>query len=509
MSSASQTVAIIGAGAAGAYTAYRLKMMYGETFEIELYEKGDRVGGNAWTQTTDYGGKTYGIDCGAQFFYRNPQPSYVQLIQDLGLIDDGLITQDATGFCIWDVKTDEHRLWIPALARRLFAYSGSDWERLGEFVKFLLAAIELDEKKPIPWDLSLQDWLDGLDHIDATFREKVIKPFMYQFVSLPLARIGEASAVYAITYFVRNVTGQPDDVEPDPNLPMSGGIPLFRTYQSLIGLDGIMKRAIAAVNVEAKLNTPVQAVKKLPDGRLELTLGSGATRAVHHVVMACDPNTSAKILEAGGTASPQLCALLADLEYIPLDLSIQREGSCFMPSEFRYWEPVNTLVDGDAVRFSAWFGPLRAEYFAGSQGGSGRWAEIPVYKSWGAPDLVPGDCQYNWIGHRHYVLLPTTTFMAKRDEVMSEHQGVDNVWFAGGWTNWFDSQEAALDSATLVAEAMTPAQAVPGTGAKDTIIRYDRSRGRDNVERWVKQVSRNAPRAQRHTLHDPLDEQGH
>ncbi len=505
MPAASQTVAIVGAGAAGAYTAYRLKMMYGATYEIELYEKSDRVGGNTWTQTTEFGGKTYPIDCGAQFFYRNPQPSYVQLIEDLGLIEDGLITQDATGFCIWDVQTDEHRLWIPALVRRLWAYSGSDWERLGEFVKFLVAAAELDAKLPVPWDLSLQDWLDGLDHIDAGFREKVIKPFMYQFVSLPLARIGEASAVYAITYFVRNVTGQPDDEEPHPSLPMSGGIPLFRTYQSLIGLDGIIKRALDAVNVTATLNTGVDAVAKLPDGRLELRLSNGQTRVAHHVVLACDPNTSAKILQAGGTSSSELVALLGELEYMGLDLSIQREGSCFMPSEFRYWEPVNTLVDGDALRFSAWFGPLRAEYFAGPAGGSGHWAEIPVYKSWGAPDLVPSDCQYNWIGHRHDILLPTTTFMAKREAVMEHHQGHDNVWFAGGWTNWFDSQEAALDSATRVAEAISEAPAIPGAGAEDVLVAYDRARSRKNVERWVKQISRNAPLSQRQTLHDPLD----
>lgn len=506
MPAASQTVAIVGAGAAGAFTAFRLKMMYGATYEIELYEKSDRVGGNTWTQYTDYGGKRYSIDCGAQFFYRNPQPSYVQLIEDLGLVEDGLITQDATGFCIWDAQTDEHRLWIPALARRLWSYSGSDWERLGEFVKFLVAAAELDAKLPVPWDLSLQDWLDGLDHIDANFREKVIKPFMYQFVSLPLDRIGEASAVYAITYFVRNVTGQPDDEEPHPSLPMSGGIPLFRTYQSLIGLDGIIERALNGVDVSATLNTGVDAVAKLSSGRLQLRLSTGDTRVVDHVVLACDPNTSARILEAGGTSSPGLVEQLAELEYMPLDLSIQREGSCFMPSEVRYWEPVNTLVDGDAVRFSAWFGPLRPEYFAGPAGGSGHWADIPVYKSWGAPDLVPNDCQYNWIGHRHYILLPTTNFMTKREAVIQKHQGRDNVWFVGGWTNWFDSQEAALDSATRLAEAITKAPAIPGTGAEDTLVAYDRSRSRKNVERWVKQVARSAPLAQRHSLHDPLDD---
>jgi protoporphyrinogen oxidase len=61
-------VAIVGAGAAGVFTAYSLREMYGNGYDIQLFEANDRVGGNTYTRDVEYGGKSYSIDCGAQFF---------------------------------------------------------------------------------------------------------------------------------------------------------------------------------------------------------------------------------------------------------------------------------------------------------------------------------------------------------------------------------------------------------------------------------------------------------
>ena len=44
--------------------------------------------------------------------------------------------------------------------------------------------------------------------------------------------------------------------------------------------------------------------------------------------------------------------------------------------------------------------------------------------------------------------------MTRRREIQTR-QGRDGLWFAGGWTNWFDSQEAALDSATDIATQLS------------------------------------------------------
>ena len=81
-------IVIVGAGAAGVFTAYRVREMYGDQFEIVVLEKNNRVGGNTYSVELEYGGSPYSIDCGAQFFWRNPQASYTQLVEDLGLFDE-------------------------------------------------------------------------------------------------------------------------------------------------------------------------------------------------------------------------------------------------------------------------------------------------------------------------------------------------------------------------------------------------------------------------------------
>ena len=70
------------------------------------------------------------------------------------------------------------------------------------------------------WNLSVDDWVDDLALLDNQFKDDVLRRFFYQFVTLPRDRVGEASARYAITYFVRNVFGEPGIDAPDPPLPI-------------------------------------------------------------------------------------------------------------------------------------------------------------------------------------------------------------------------------------------------------------------------------------------------
>jgi predicted NAD/FAD-dependent oxidoreductase len=127
-------IVIIGAGAAGVFTAYRLREMYGDRYEVVLLEKSAKIGGNASSTTLKFGSRKYSIDCGAQFFHRGAQASYVGLLADLGLFDDPpQIQAKPTGITIWDRRAKEHRLWIPSHARGFLRYRPEDWKRLRGF----------------------------------------------------------------------------------------------------------------------------------------------------------------------------------------------------------------------------------------------------------------------------------------------------------------------------------------------------------------------------------------
>ncbi len=471
-------VVIVGAGASGIFTAYRLREMYGDKYEIALLEANDRIGGNCYSTHVEYGGKDYSIDCGAQFFYKNPQPSYTALLDQLGLLDSATEVVGApAGFTIYDKPTNNFRLWLPSRVVEFLGYDAGDWERLVQFLEYLAYSAALDREAP-NWELSVDDWFAKMKLLSDDFKEKVIKPFMYQFVSLPLSRIGEASALYAVTYFIRNILGEPGVPEPDVDPPNLPAIPTFTTYQSMIGLDGIHKKVMDAAKVVPFLSCPVTKVERVGDV-LQVTSAIGMLEA-DHVVFSCDPHAAAKILQAGNVAPAPLLDTLNALEYAKLPISMQKDGSCWMPPNDDDWEPVNTIVDGESVTFTAWFGRLRPTY--------GLLKRIPVFKSWGAPAVA--GCPHEFLAHQHYIPYPTTTFMKHREKLKG-FQGQNGVWFVGGWTTWFDSQEAALDSATAVAEAL-PAEKKPGTGL-ERMVGMDPQRIQRNLRRFAERVARVAP----------------
>ena len=433
-------VIIVGAGAAGIFTAYQINKQWPGRFKVLLFEASPNIGGNVSSLTVQYGGKPYTVDLGAQFFDARSQPNYMDLILELGLEDQ--VAGYPLGLTLWENSTNQRLFWIPARLGGFARYTLGDWIRLVQFGVFLVAAVLLNRVGQPDWTLSLDDWLAKVP-LSKDFKQNVIKNFLYQFVSLPYLRLGEASAVYATTYFVRTVLGSLATIKLGTN------IPTFQTRQSLIGLLAILEHALKASGVPAQNNSPVTAVAPGADG-VEVTV-NGKTIHAQHVVMACNPGASATILRNGGSTKLELIELLQGLadQYLNLSIIMQKDGSHWMPGDHGYWEAVSTLVDTPlhSVSFNVWLGPLRSPY-NGAQ-------LIPVFKSWGSPDLNPGGFSSAFFSHTHNVLLPTTTFMRLRRK-LDAYQGQNGLLFAGGWTNWFDSQEAALISAINVTQRLKP-----------------------------------------------------
>ncbi|HWW75570.1 MAG TPA: FAD-dependent oxidoreductase, partial [Pyrinomonadaceae bacterium] len=368
------TVVIVGGGAAGIFTAYQINKQWPGQFDIRLFEASPEIGGNVSSLTVEYGGQSYAIDAGAQFFYGNAQPNYLNLIQELGLEDQ--IELYPTGITIWEKSTNERLLWVPSTVAGFASYTADDWLRIIQFGEFLVAATLLNRVGQPDWSLSVDDWLASLPLITEDFKQNVIKNFLYQFVSLPYANIGEASAVYATTYFVRNVFGGPATPQSASDSTAAsygnaaasasgiGDIPTFQTNQSLVGLLGVLEKALSASGVSAQAGSPVTAVAP-GSGGVAVT-ANGETINAQYVVMACDPGASATLLTKGGTADQNLITVLKGMGdlYLNLGIVMQKDGSCWMPGDQNYWEAVSTLVDTpqQAVSFNAWFGPLRPPY---------------------------------------------------------------------------------------------------------------------------------------------------
>ncbi len=127
-------------------------------------------------------------------------------------------------------------------------------------------------------------------------------------------------------------------------------------YNSLIGLEGILRLALEKTHAEVKLNTPVTRIT--PCGGLYLVETPNGTFEANHVVFATNPLIAAGIL-SGSNNNSELIALLEKFEYKDLIVSMQKPESCYMPSNNKQWEGVNIVVDDDTNMFTFWFGALR------------------------------------------------------------------------------------------------------------------------------------------------------
>ena len=100
--------------------------------------------------------------------------------------------------------------------------------------------------------------------------------------------------------------------------------------------------------------------------------------------------------------------------------------------------------------------------------------------------LDPSPCNSAFYSHTHDVLLPTTTFMQLRRQLLSAYQGQNGLFFAGGWTTWFDSQEAALLSAMdIVGTLSSPAAA---SAPLQPAVAFDCAALPVRVKAWLEMV---------------------
>jgi predicted NAD/FAD-binding protein len=495
-SKSSQTTAlrvgIVGGGAAGVFTAWALQQVPNATITVDLWEAQGRFGGNTWSIPYTYNDVTYNLDAGAQFFFANPQPTYISLLKSLGLFEQDVSSYPA-GICLWDTDQNARTLFVPSKIENFFdgTLKLSDIPSLLQFFAFLLQAEALD--KSGNWSTSISQWLPNVQWVTQDFKDKVLTPFLYQFVSLPLSRIGESSALYALTYFVRNVTGWPGQpvVAPD-----AGDV--FTLYQSAsIGLDGILAQIRSVTpNTNFQVNAAVASVGYDPVQKQPGLTVNSTYLPYDVVILTCDPQTAANLINVGGRAAqPNAPALLQAIEYAQLPITLQAPQSSYMPADPASWQAANTVVSNNTgnVAFSGYFGALRPP--AGS-------SLVPAFKSWSNPPIAspPPD---NLLFHSHSVLYPTTASIQARDALQAL-QGASNVYFAGGWNTWFDSQEAALRSALNVVNAMAnPFNLEPGPVIEPWLAEPG-GRRETTMSRFVEQLIARMPEHLARPLRDGL-----
>lgn len=429
-------VVIIGAGAAGVFTAYLLQKNAPDRFDITILEKNDRVGGHTLSYPIELqDGQTIAIDGGAQFFSESTQPEYCAMLRDEGLFGEpGLIVECDLGVTIWSATRKELLFRVP---RRLSQIPGSllrspvDGLNFGILTREAIRLFEGDD-----WGETFGEWIDRLPFgISRRQREAfvrdVARPFMYQFGLVHPKRLDELSAKFVVYYFVGS-------------LSWNRGAPL-QTYATTIGLDSVLTRLLEKYDLRVDVGSAVQAITREGDG-YRVQVARGATYPADEIVFAINPPRIEPLLLANEPAYDAVRQVLRGMEYVEVPVVVQHGSPSYMPEDRRAWSEANILVAEDPVTreptnymFTVWFGPVL-----------GHAAGAKFFKSWGSPSLVPQDAPRH-TEQIHELMVGTPDFLRRRRELRRRHQGRHNLWYTGGYILDYDTQNACLKAASDVA----------------------------------------------------------
>ena len=252
-----KNVVIIGAGAAGVFTAYLLKKFAPSCFDITIVEKKDRIGGHTRSREASSGSQTVNIDGGAQFFSETAQPHYCTMLKIEGLFwKPGVIIERDVGVTLWNASDDKLLFRIPATVSEILAEALKDPKTWLNFMLLTQSAVALHLSPD--WSVKFGDWLETIpfliDEADAeAFRADVARPLMYQFGLVNPDELDDLSAKFVVFYYVGS-------------LPWLGGLAPFRLYNSGIGLDGILRELIDKYGLDAGLQLDSEVEEIVPKG---------------------------------------------------------------------------------------------------------------------------------------------------------------------------------------------------------------------------------------------------
>lgn len=421
-------VGIIGGGAAGVFTAWLLDGAY----DVVLFESRDAIGGNVRTIELDVRGQAVPVDVGAQYFGPGPYPTYVALLELLGLSGPGSVATHEAPATItigWDGE-ETPRFVSPSVPGREWPLRES-WNAggVGTFAQLSLHGRRFDEADG-DWQIPLEEWLAGLP-LSVDQRERIALPWFAAVYSGDIEQARGYSARSALIYLSRSLQGGAFDEV---------------TYRTLVpGMGEVLRRLVeASAMLTVHTGAAVERVER--EGERLRVVAGGRTETVDALVVAAPPREAASVL-AGVPGAEAAIAALDAVEFHVAELTLHRDPIYAAPDP-RHWSFFNSAARGQYSEASMQLGVMLAPAPDGQP--------IDLWKSWTTHrDRQPAEVLHE---ARFHHMLPTPASL-RAQALLRAQQGAGHVWFAGSYTLPFEAQETALLSAIHVAEGLAPASA--------------------------------------------------
>ena len=240
-------IAIIGSGISGMAAAWLLN----KDHEIDLYEKNNYIGGHSNTAVISYNDKEIAVDTGFIVFNHQTYPNLKALFELLGVVTKPSNMSFAASIDDGKIEYSGQNL-ASVFCQKKNIFNWQFLLMLKDILKFNKRAIKIMESSQNP---TLEQFCDDLK-MGNYFRKFYLLPMAGAIWSCPLEVIQNYPAKSLIRFFINHgllsVTNQPQWYT------VEGG---SKEYVKLLCKD--FKDRIF-------LNSKIEKIKKLPDGKIEV-----------------------------------------------------------------------------------------------------------------------------------------------------------------------------------------------------------------------------------------------
>ena len=419
-------VAVVGSGVAGLVAAWQLR----QSAQVTLFEAGAHFGGHAHTVDLTLHGTTHGVDTGFLVYNERTYPQLIQLFQTLGVVtapsDMSFSVQAPAQGWEWSGSSLN-----TVFAQRSNLLSPAFWGMLREILRFNRLATGLAERGE---DASLAEPIgEFLDRqrFGRSFREGYLLPMIGCIWSCPVEQMLQFPIATLIRFCHNHGLLQVSDR------------PQWHTVRG--GSREYVRRIVAQLS-DARLHSPVHAVRRLPPGSGNVGVmvdHTGGSERFDEVVLACHTDQSLALLPDASAAEK---AVLGAIRY-QSNRAVLHTDASLLPRRRLAWAAWNYERAADAPRESAsvclhyWLNRLQPL----------PWQQ-PVIVSLNPlrepdPASVQGEFDY-----AHPVFDLAAIEAQKR---LPEIQGRGHVWFCGAWTRYGFHEDGAMSGASVAAALQT------------------------------------------------------
>ncbi len=425
-----RSLAVVGSGISGLSVAHALA---GER-RVTLFEAGAWFGGHTHTVDLELDGIVHGVDTGFLVFNERTYPNLIRLFGELGIAV-------AASEMSFSVQAREDRIeWSGTNLNALFAQRGNllrprFWAMLADLRRFNRIANALAEQRAEDGDGGLQEPIGDFLRRHAfsdTFRHWYLLPMLGCIWSCPtdqMLRFPLAALVrFCHNHGLLQLTNRP------------------RWFTVPGGARQYVNQMLRPVT-DARLNTPVRSVRRLPaasgEAGVVVQTDAGSER-FDDVVLACHSDQSLALL---ADASPAERELLGAVRYQP-NRAVLHTDTRLLPARKRAWAAWNyERADGQA-RGAAESAAVCLHYLLN------RLQPLP----WTRPVIVSlnparaprEDCVHAEFNYAHPVFDQAAIDAQAR---LPELQGRAHTWFCGAWTG-YGFHEDGLKSGLALVQAL-------------------------------------------------------